>query len=225
MQERDVHGVARGPAVPVKPLSRPLLVGLGLFLLAPAACRQKASIRKPMPLELSFAAPDGSVPRRDLAATAPAAYVELARTALDAAKKIASGCRFREAPGWGVTRFNDTCDGVKSPDVAALHEARKALDASPLAPDAGFSVVFVKRLWFFDDAVAGSFGSGYWQWTGTLARYQDLARAWNDWQPDAPTELDVVKLPDRARTSVDDGGMVQWKRSSDGPAVIVDAPP
>lgn len=221
MRERHVHDLAGRSGMHVRGV-----VLLSSALIACSAACSRPETKKPLQLDLSFAEPDGGeagAAGAVLADEAPAEYVALARTALDAATKLASKCDLRER-GYDDTNthYVDSCVAWSGADVETMRKAFAAFIASPFAPEAGLAIGFARRLRFFAEWV-GTFEKsalGYWpRASGTLLYYQDLALAWNDWQPKRVVAVDVGNT---RYTKVDAGpsGRLEWGKCSAGPCIV-----
>jgi hypothetical protein len=192
--------------------------GLVLLCCLSVAC-SKSETKKPLKLDLSFAEPEAGVVAAD---DTPAEYMVLARAALDAATKLASKCDLHESGYETTVRFVDSCAVWSTADVEALKKAWSALDASPLAPEAGLAIGFLRRLRFFEQWVSSFEKSalGYWpRVSGTLLYYQDVALAWTDWRPQTVVRVDVGNT---RYTKVDAGpsGHLEWGRCSEGTCIL-----
>jgi hypothetical protein len=162
----------------------------------------------------------------DAGAAAPAARVDdhtlaLARAARDAATALAMKCRLVSQWEESFKRFYDICTW-KPADLEPMRAAATAFAAG--APDAGDAAVFAEHVRLFAEWIE-LIKDGYTQ--GTLAHYQDLALAWNAFQPKEPIPVDV-----RAKSSYydpeemppdagPDGGPLVWQRCSNGACMIV----
>jgi hypothetical protein len=184
--------------------------------------KPETNAKKSLTLDLSLAEPEGGAPIAARVDDAPAEYVALARAALDEATRLAKKCDLQKSGYEKTVHYVDWCGVWKDADVPAMRKAAAALEASPLTPETGLAVGFLRRLRFFDEWV-GSFtksGLGYWpNASGTLLYYQDLAMAWNDWQPKNPVPVDVGNT---RYVKVDPGpsGHLEWGRCSTGTCIV-----
>lgn len=186
------------------------------LLVALVGCSKPAD-KKPIHVDISFPDATPTVP----ADGTPKEYVALARTALDAVKTLASKCELYRTGA--EDRIIDNCGLWKPADVEALTKARKALDASPLAPETGFARSFAQRIDAFDDRSSKLYKNeqGYWAeyHFGAVAKYQELAMTWNDWRP--PADAVPVDVGGQKNVKVDPGpsGHLEWVHCSDGPCI------
>ena len=211
MRDGHVHAVAGRQRMPLKRFA----------LLALLVGCSKPGDKKPIHIDVSFPDATPTIP----ADSTPKEYVALAKTALDAVTTLVSKCELYRAGYDDAERITDSCGIWKAADVEALTKARKALDASPLAPDAGFGHSFATRIDAFDDMSSGLYKSeqGYWAESnrGTIARYQELAMTWNDWRP--PADAVPVDVGGQKNVKVAPGpsGHLEWTKCSYGPCILL----
>lgn len=196
-----------------------IMLALGL-----AAC-SRAAEKKPIHVDVSFPDATPTLP----ADSTPTEYVMLAKNALEAIKTLASKCRLHRYEESDFDRIVDDCGIWKATDVAAVTNARKALDASPLAPETGFLPALVRQIDAFDDWSSKLWKDeqGYWARveTGTLFKYQEMATTWNDWRP--PSDAVPVYVWQQGDVVIDAGagGKLHWKHCSNGPCIVIDKEP
>ncbi len=154
--------------------------------------------------------------------------LELARAALNSATAFASTCRLQGT--WYDTHYHFVDDCTGKPARPGSHEptpveqvraAARALSAA--APDAGPVAAFAAHVRMFAESLESE------RTSGPLARYQDLARAWNELAPAEAVPIDVVtKYELYGEKPLDvrgDGGAIVWSRCSGSPCIIVPREP
>jgi len=205
MHERPLHAMARRSGVHV----RTMLAALVLALVS-GCTTDKPKRAAPTIVRVSDAAVTTDVDGHTLA---------LARAARDAARRVALECRLQRSFDDNVIRYYDICSWGRDV-LEPLRAAAAALRA--VGPDAGEAAVFIEHVRLFSEWVE-LMREGRAQ--GTLAHYQDLARAWNSFQPSEPIPVD-----ERARSRYGgddgpdagpDGGPIHWERCSDGACVVI----
>lgn len=151
------------------------------------------------------------------AAAVDPAFVALARTARDAATKVASGCQLRSEYGDTYKRYSDHCT-FPAADLAVLRASATALLAAPAArSDAALFAEEVRLFTAWIELVQDGYTPG------TLSHYQGLASAWNALQPieRIPVDLRTKEPYDGSVIVGGEGGKLVWQRCSSGPCVIV----
>jgi hypothetical protein len=195
------------------------------LVVALSAC--KADPPRPNPVHRSALAVEGGVSRPVVAPR----FVSAARAARDAATKLVATCRVYAAFHDTTREYYDACRW-KSAEVEPLRVARVAVrDASPDGGDGG---VFAEHVALFTDWVEAVTSRGSEALStssrGTLAHYQELALAWNAFQPADPIPVDggARGFSHYGQMDLDagrgDAGHLVWGRCSRGPCVVVLAP-
>jgi len=194
--------------------SRPLVLALALVpALTLLACDAPAASSK---ADGASKITDASAPALP-SASAPTdpALLRVAVDARDAATAIAKVCHLDAL--YQPARFVETCSWRPS-DVEAFRTAATALRAYPALPHTGRGASFVEEIRLFAEWVALVHETDIYP-RGTLRHYQQLALAWNAWQPADKIIVDVGKLSYRSAygtPDAPDGGYVVWKRCADG---------
>lgn len=206
--------------------ARPAVVGLLLVF----GC--DGSKRPPPPPIISSAivTDGGGLSKRESDAPNPR-FVAAGKQAQEAAEKIARKCTiyggFSEVEG-DFKKFHDACSWKKT-DLEPLRAAAAAVRQS--APDAGPGSLYAEHVRLFSEWIEEASNVSLTQ--GTLAHYQDLALAWNAFQPKQRVQVDVgakgsyLDDPDTVpfpKSDEEKGVYVQWQRCSDGPCVVVSNP-
>lgn len=149
--------------------------------------------------------------------------VALARAARDAATKLASACHFAEDYQEAHHRFYDVCRW-KPPELEPMRAAAMAFLAA--APDAGEGAIFAEHVRLFAEWIELIKERSI---PGTLAHYQDLAAAWNSYQPNERVPVDLGQISKYSEYAPPDGGPDggprQWQRCSSGACIIVPTKP
>ncbi len=142
---------------------------------------------------------------------APADVVSpLAPAALQVATAIAGGCALHFH---SENTLSERCEWSDA-QASALRQATNAFLASTDVPRRGTGASFAAHLRMFADWIEFAGGG---RRAGTLAHYQELARAWNEWQPTKEVSVD----PGKNYTHYRDAGVLAWSRCSDGPCVVI----
>lgn len=149
--------------------------------------------------------------------------VALARAARDAATKLASACYFAEDYQETHHRFYDVCRW-KPPELEPMRAA--ATTFLTAAPDAGEGAIFAEHVKLFAEWIELIKERSI---PGTLAHYQDLAAAWNSYQPNERVPVDLGQINKYSEYAPPDGGPDggprQWQRCSSGACIIVPTKP
>lgn len=149
-------------------------------------------------------------PASDSVAPTDPALLRVAVEARNAASVLVKDCDL--VTGNESAKLIESCSVWKKQDVVALRDATAALRAHPALPRTGRAAAFADELRLFSE------------WTdlveetstnkrGTLRHYQELALAWNAWQPTDKITVDIGN-PEA------DGGPIVWQRCADGPCVL-----
>lgn len=140
----------------------------------------------------------------------------LAREALGKAKAIAAGCTLQQqgdSYDLDFERFGEICL-AKDEELKAFDRASDALLAS--TPDAGPAASFAENVRLFDEALHLTFAR-----RGVLVHWQDLAHAWNSFQPGEAVPVDIGKMGFGTERLRADAGALVWGRCSDGPCIVI----
>lgn len=207
-----MHRLSRRKGVPLN-RAAPLLA---VVLLA--ACRdERPAVRNDEVARVLARAADASP------APVDPAVLAAAREAQKAATAIASACSVGVAYEEGFRMVTDYCT-FKDADRAALRQAATKLHQ--VSPDAGAGSAYAATVSLFSAFVDVDDGTGG-QHRGTVAHYQDVAKAWNALVPADAIPVDLIRFayPDPEIVGLLDGGPsaghLVWKRSSDGPCLIL----
>jgi len=228
LQDGQVHGVARRRGVLVK---KQTIIVLAVLLLATGAACDSSKRPPPPPILSSAIVADGRaapVAKKAGLDSVDPGFLVAARDARIAAENLAKTCTIYGSYDEEFRRFHDYCSWKKA-DLEALRAAATNIRAR--VPDAGAGALFAEHVRLFVEWAEESAKASTTR--GTLSHYQDLARAWNSFQPSDRVPVDIgkrnaslddqdIKLP---KSDEDAGVTLQWQRCSEGPCVVVVAPP
>lgn len=198
-------------------------VALGIAAVALAACNPPRGEDKTRLVTHEPAASASVTP----AAPDPT-MLKLARAAKDAAWNLASRCRlstdrhYDEKEQKTYVSVYDSCEW-RPEDVTAMSGAAKALLTANALPRSGHGASFVEHVRLFSEWVAGAPAAGGIgpapRYRGALVNYQNVARAWNAWQPAEPVLVQpALKFPDDVDAGPKDA-IVTWQRCPEGPCL------
>lgn len=181
LREGRVRGVARRKGVLVN------VTQAALLAVVVAGCDTRARVTEPngAPSVSRDAASEAS----GAATQVDPAFLVLAKAVRDSAAAVVKHCRLSSETQRAVYAY---CSLIPA-EVDALLASVRALRAAPNPPKTGPAASYVEEARMFSEWIELMRRSST---RGTLARYQDLATAWNAWQPNDAIDVDPAKVPE-----------------------------
>lgn len=142
------------------------------------------------------------------------AFLALAKTVRNSAAAVVKRCRLTSETQRALYA---ACSLVPA-EVDALLESVRALRAAPNPPKTGPAASYLEEARMFAEWIELMRTSST---RGTLARYQDLATAWNTWQPSDAIDVDPADVP--RYLSIDAGtksSRLVWTQCGTVPCVL-----